>query len=854
MTQVPISSETLIEFRSAVSQRYRLERELGQGGMAIVYLAHDIVNDCHVALKLLNPDLAASLGVERFLREIEVGKQLRHPNIVGVLDSGSADGKPYYTMPYIEGASLRDRLDREKQLPIDETIALAGQIAEALDYAHSQGVIHRDIKPENILLHDGRAMVADFGIARAVTLAGGSSLTRTGSAIGTPTYMSPEQPLGSKDVTPESDVYSLGCVIYELLVGEPPFSGTNALALLARHSLEKVPSLKIVRVTIPDAVEDAVIRAMAKVPADRFRTASAFAQALTDDAGAARRRRLSARQGRWKMLAAAIVIPFAVAAAWLARPNTRATQSTGAALARMPEPASAPATKPTLGPLRANGIAVLYLSDRSPTHSLEHIAQGLTEALIEDLRAAVGPRVTSQAGVRLFKGTVAGIDSIATALNVGVVVRGTVLPVGDKLRVTVHVIEASTSTDVASATILRPRSDGIALQQDLTREVSAALNAALGAQIPVLPTGESTRDNRAWEAYLRARLTVSQGDSLLAAGDVTAATSMLSRADQELGVVAAADPNWAAPAALQGMLNYRLARLDLARSDLTSVVARIDSGLVRVKRAVAASPKDADALEARGNLRYLQWLLALTPPGAEAVKALVAAEADLVAATTKNPSKASALNTLSHLYYYTDRTSEGNIVALKAYNADPYLSDINKTVMRLFQTALDLNDAQFAKQWCDEGARRFPDDLRFKECRLWLLTLPDPPKPPTADDIWKANDAFLAMDKVDKPEYAKRKGMMLAGIALVRAGLPDSARSVINRAQGNQTIDPAGDLIKLEAIARAQLGEKDEAITLLGRYLAAHPQQRFVEKGLDESWWFQSLQDDPRYKALVGAR
>jgi hypothetical protein len=262
------------------------------------------------------------------------------------------------------------------------------------------------------------------------------------------------------------------------------------------------------------------------------------------------------------------------------------------------------------------------------------------------------------------------------------------------------------------------------------------------------------------------------------------------------------------------------------------------------------APNDPDALEARGTLRYLRWLLGLVP-SADADKTLDGAEADLVASAKANPAQASALNTLSHLYHFTDRISDGNITALQAYKADPYLSDINKTILRLFQTSLDLNNGQQSQRWCDEGARRFPDDFRFAECRLWLLTLPDPPKPPTAEEIWKANDAFLAMDKVDKPEYAKRKGMMLAAIALVRAGLPDSARSVISRAQGNETIDPAGDLIKFEAMARAQLGEKDKAIALLGRYLAAHPQQG-SGKHQDESWWFKPLESEPRYRALVG--
>src|SRR5690242_11282880 len=264
--------------------------------MASVYLARDLTRDKYVAVKVLLPELAVTLGQERFLREIEVGTVLQHPRIVGVLDSGQADGLLYYVMPFVDGASLRDRLNKEKQLPVDDTIKIAQQVADALAYAHSKGIIHRDIKPENILLDKTGALVADFGIARAVSVAGGENLTRTGMAIGTPTYMSPEQAMGSRDVTPESDIYSLACVVYEMLAGQPPFTGPTAMALLARHSLDNVPSLKIVRNTIPDAVEDAIVRAMAKVPADRFHSATDFSAAMLDTDGAARRRRDSLRQ------------------------------------------------------------------------------------------------------------------------------------------------------------------------------------------------------------------------------------------------------------------------------------------------------------------------------------------------------------------------------------------------------------------------------------------------------------------------------------------------------------------------------------------------------------------------------
>jgi tetratricopeptide (TPR) repeat protein len=299
---------------------------------------------------------------------------------------------------------------------------------------------------------------------------------------------------------------------------------------------------------------------------------------------------------------------------------------------------------------------------------------------------------------------------------------------------------------------------------------------------------------------------------------------------------------------MQGALGYRLARLALGTGGMSAASARIDSGLARAERAVALAPNDADALEARGTLRYLQWLLNLAPT--ESNKLVTAAETDLKAATTANPSQASAFNTLSHLLVSTSRIAEGKLAALKSFEADPYLTDVNKTVWRLFQTSLDLKNEQESKKWCDTGAQRFPSDYRFEECRLWLLTL-ETGTPPTPDSIWAANARFLAANKTDKPEFAKRKGAMLAAIALIRAGLPDSAKAVATKAQGNESLDPGGDLLYLEAIVRSQVGDKDRAISLLSRYLAAHPQQRAFASN-DESWWFDAVKDDPKYKALVG--
>ena len=268
---------------------YTIERELGSGGMATVYLAHDKKHDRKVAIKILHAELAAVLGAERFLQEIRVTANLQHPHILGLIDSGligddagELKGRPYYVMPYVEGESLRQRLDKEQQLSISDSVRIATDVASALDYAHRHGVVHRDIKPENILLHDGKAIVADFGIALAVTQAGGARMTQTGLSLGTPNYMSPEQAMGERAITARSDIYSLGAVTYEMLSGEPPFTGPTVQAIVARVMTEQPRPLTAQRRNVPPHVEAAVARALEKIPADRFASAHEFSEALNN--------------------------------------------------------------------------------------------------------------------------------------------------------------------------------------------------------------------------------------------------------------------------------------------------------------------------------------------------------------------------------------------------------------------------------------------------------------------------------------------------------------------------------------------------------------------------------------------
>ena len=423
-------ADVLEQLRAALGDRYEVDRLVGEGGMATVYLATDLRHGRKVAIKTLRAELAASIGADRFLREIRVAANLQHPNVLGLYDSGEANGILFYVMPFIEGESLRARLNREQQLPLHDAVRITREAAEALAYAHEHGVVHRDIKPENILLQNGHALVADFGIARAVDAAG-EKLTQTGMAVGTPHYMSPEQSLGADHADGRSDIYSLGCVLYELLAGQPPFDGPNSRAILARHAMEQVPSIRIVRQSVPEELEDAVLQALEKTPADRFQKMSELAELLADleptlatrrtssrGVPAVRRTTSTGRSTSSGVQAVKRTTPVAILGEkwgtgvrlWSISAVLLAVLAVGGfAVWRMvSEPGAAAEGSAREAPpgaeLDPNHIAVMYF-EKAPgsPDSLEYVADGLTEALINQLSSVQGLQVISSNGVRPYR-------------------------------------------------------------------------------------------------------------------------------------------------------------------------------------------------------------------------------------------------------------------------------------------------------------------------------------------------------------------------------------------------------------------------------------------------------------------
>ncbi|MGH8721022.1 MAG: protein kinase domain-containing protein, partial [Burkholderiales bacterium] len=495
------SADPIAALNAALADRYVIDHELGQGGMAVVYLARDLRHERFVALKTLRPDVAVAVGQERFLREIRLAARLQHPNILAVYDSGEAAGALYYVMPYVEGESLRNRLDREPQLPLEEALQIAREVADALSYAHDHDVVHRDIKPENIMLTGsagGHAIVADFGIARAISAAGTDKLTKTGLAIGTAAYMSPEQAAGTGQVDRRSDIYSLACVLYEMLAGQPPFTGPTVQAILARHSLDSVPRLKIVREMIPDQLERVINRALAKAPADRYQTAAQFAEALAA-ASTGRISRVTARRPfgsggfPWRMrtpVVVATILPlFAVLAVgvWILL-GGNGEDGTGGTRAGRLDPAR---------------VAVLYFQDLSPDSSLRYLAAGLTHGLIDELSRVGQIEVLSRNAVASFRGAPPSRDSIARALTAGSLVEGTVDAQGEQVRINVRLVDGTSGVDLERTSIVLPAREPLAMRDSVVAEVATLLRRSLGEEVELRQRRAGTENTDAWTLVQR---------------------------------------------------------------------------------------------------------------------------------------------------------------------------------------------------------------------------------------------------------------------------------------------------------------------------------------------------------------
>jgi len=436
----------------ALASRYKIERELGQGGMAKVFLAHDLKYERAVAVKVLRPDVGADVGAARFLREIQIAARLHHPHILPLYDSDQADGLLYYVMPYIEGETLRQRLLRERQLPVPESLQIAREVADALSYAHSCNVVHRDIKPANILLDSGHALVADFGVARAI----GGGQTSSGHVIGTPAYMSPEQVDGSEYLDGRSDIYSLGAVLFEMLTGEPPFRGSTVTAIIANRLTSPSPSARAFRELVPEAVDSAVKKAMANLPADRFTSATQFAEAI----------------------------------------GTAATTAiaVGAAQAIAQEVASGP-----------KAVAVLPFENMSTDPENEYFSDGITDDIIAQLSKISALKVISRTSSMQYKKTTKKIATIAEELGVGAILEGSVRKAGPRVRIVVHLVDPRSEKHLWGETFDRQLTDVFEVQSEVAQQITGALAVTLSPEEKQRVEKKATGDAEAYNLYLLGR-------------------------------------------------------------------------------------------------------------------------------------------------------------------------------------------------------------------------------------------------------------------------------------------------------------------------------------------------------------
>jgi tetratricopeptide (TPR) repeat protein len=822
---VPLGKVVEERLRAALGHRYRIERELGEGGMAVVFLAHDLKHDRSVAVKVLRPELAAYLGAERFLREIHIAAQLNHPHIIPLHDSGDADGLLFYVMPYVEGDSVRQRLGRQGPLPIEEAVTIASEVADGLAYAHELGVVHRDIKPENILRSHGHAAIADFGIARAVAGAG-TTITTAGMSLGTPTYMSPEQGAGDPALDHRTDIYSLGCVLYEMLTGRPPYPGPTPQALLSQHATEPVPEPRAIRSDVPAPLDGAVRRAMAKTPADRFQTAAEFRTALQDLAVTSGRGpgpTLRAPDRRRAALAAAVVLAVAAGAG-------------GLILLRGSGPGALP--RP---PLR---VVVRPFEDK--TGQERAAADRVTDALTARLQPIPALAVVAAPVVAELRN--APLDSLRARFSPDRFVIGRVEAAGDSVRFTAEIVNPATDKALADSSVTVAR--GAAVAEAVAEPLSMFLRHALWADLEQEERRRRVHSAEAWSLVERARDRASyayeavtlrldrQGfqsldaaDSLLELARRKDAKSDLIRIDQ----ARIAERRGFYVEYLRQVMPAPPAGLPRPAAAYASALAVLD----QVARSRHSSSDSADAFELRGRVKEGLY----RELGADSL--LAGAIADFRAATDVDRHRATAWQTLGSAYLSAGLYRDALLAIQHAIEEDAFQLSRANLLRAQFDAALGTQRFDVAAQACGAGTANDRQDPRFLDCdiQLWSRTRGD------------RRSAASAQARMDSLAAAGERGTLLDAMRalwvaeiLARAGLGDSADHVARRAIANQ---PAGwqPLLLLEsAYLRVLRRDADSALVLISEAARRDPTNRpFIQATPD----FQSLRSDPRFERAV---
>jgi eukaryotic-like serine/threonine-protein kinase len=745
--------DLLEHLTAALGDRYRVERALGQGGMAVVFLAEDLKHRRRVAIKVLKPELSAALGGDRFLREIEIAANLQHPHIIPLYDSGQADGLLYYVMPFADGESLRHRLTREHQLPLDAALEIARQVGRALQYAHERGVVHRDIKPENIVLSGGQAVVADFGIARALHAASDEPLTITGLVVGTPQYMSPEQ-AGGVAVDSRTDQYSLACVLYEMLSGQPPFTGTSSQAIMARHSLDPVPGLRSVRQTVPMGVERAIVQAMAKLPADRYSDIERFLDALAPPptgqvtaaspavAGAHRR----SRDFRTALIAGTSVLA-AMAAWWLLGSRVR------------------PQAPP--GHRGIAALAVLPFEEPSSGPDSSYLGQGMTEGLIAELAQIGSLKVISRASGEVAQGSGRPLSELARELRVDAILTGSVRREGDSAHVAVRLLQARDSAVLLS----REYHGRLGELPDLQRAITLAITASVNADLKSTERGRlkahRSVDQRAYEAYLRGRFYLERGDA--------------EQARTQFEYAGRIAPNWAP--SYVGLATYYTALPFFTDVPPAQVLPKARAALAQ---ALALDETLAEAHAVNGYIRaYYEWDWR-------------AAEQEFRRALELQPNYADAYFSYSRFLASRRRLDEAIAQLSHAVELDPLSVSLQAN-----RALLDY----FAGRY-EDAATRLHDLLRQDSTDVtvkWGLALVE-------EQQGKSLDAIARLEPISTGSFNRTSSL---GHAYATAGKPARAREVLAalHAAARDRYVPAYWF----ALVYAGLGDRDQALRYLER-------------------------------------
>jgi serine/threonine-protein kinase len=837
-------SANLEEVRKALAHDYEVIRLLGRGGMATVYLASDLKTGEQVAIKVLEPDLAGSVGHDRFLREIGIASSLKHPGILTVQNSGEANGLLYYVMRYVEGESLRDRMNRERQMPVDEALRIATEVATALNFAHEQGFIHRDIKPENIMLSGGKALLADFGISRAIDQAGTEKLTETGLAVGTPAYMSPEQWAGGDRVDGRADLYALGCVTYEMLVGETPFSGPTAQVVLARHLAAEVPSLRLARPSIEPGIENAVRRAMEKVPADRYSTAQEFAQALAarnqEPTGSYRLGTGTQRAGSGSVAAAprpwfrrtSTIVAAAVLVVALAVGGTLKIRSAGAAEDR---------SRLVVLPFRHVGAA-----------EDEYFTEGVTEEITSRLSGVSSIGVIARTSAMQYRNSNKSVQQIGKELRVGFLIEGSVrwdrTAVGKPgVRISVRLIRVNDDTPLWSSDLTVELERVFEVQQNVAERVLEALDREVITPERARLAARPTEDMSAYDFYLRGN---SYYNRSWERADVDSAIVMYERATAQ-------DPRFALAWAQLGKTHawkHRLGfdeteeRLALARAAIAKAVElgpdlpetyiaqglyhywgewEYESAVTALNKARAIQPSNAWVYLQLGNIRRRQgqWVQAMQ---------------EYEKAGEFDPRSHVIWFNIGHVKLLIRQYDEAGTYIDRALALQPTFLDAH--ILRSGLILARTGDVALARQAIDSTAKAVPPERWRLLAGHWLTGPMRTMYPSAAERLTLIRPGYYGLDS-SLALLARAEALTELGATATAKATTDSAVTSL-RAQMARTPEAAWVPAAL-AVAEALAGMKAEAIASAKRAVALQ------NDALDGPLWIVS---EAYVQLLVGNR